>query len=93
MSQPEKAPTQEKTDKTVTIYVNGRPRTVEKNVDLSFTQIVEIAFPGGQQEPNAIFTVTYAKGDDKKPQGTLVAGQSVKVKEGMVFNVSRSDKS
>lgn len=77
--------------KTVTIIVNGRPKEVAKE-RLTFEEIVELAFPGGLQNPNTAFTVTYAKGEDKK-QGTLVAGESVKVKEGMIFNVSATDKS
>jgi hypothetical protein len=82
-----------KQDKAITIIVNGRPKTVDKNAQLSFSAIVELAFPAGQQNSNTAFTVSYAKGDDKKPQGTLVEGESVKVKDGMVFNVTATDKS
>jgi len=32
-------------------------------------------------------------GHGSKPEGTLVEGDTVKVKEGMIFNVARTDKS
>ena len=46
--------------------------------------------PGG---PDIIFTVTYTKGADHRPQGTLVEGQTVKVKDGMIFNVTATNRS
>jgi hypothetical protein len=40
-----------------------------------------------------IYTVTYRKGDGHKPEGTLTEGERVKVKDGMIFNVTATDKS
>jgi Multiubiquitin len=40
-----------------------------------------------------MFTVTYRRGEGNKPEGTLVEGETVKVKEGMIFNVTATDKS
>ena len=40
-----------------------------------------------------VFTITYRKGHGHKPEGTLLEGQTVKVKEGMIFNVTATDKS
>ena len=40
-----------------------------------------------------MFTVTYTRGEGHKPQGTLVEGETVKVKDGMIFNVTATDKS
>ena len=42
--------------------------------------------------PNVVITVTYSKGEHPK-DGSLLPGQSVKVKAGMVFNVTATDKS
>ena len=79
--------------KTITIIVNGRPKEVEKNEELTFDEVVTLAFgtppPGG----NIIFTVTYKRGHGNKPEGTLVEGETVKIKDGMIFNVTRTDKS
>jgi len=76
--------------KTVTIYINGRSFEVQKE-EVSFQELVDWAnLPSG---PNMVDTVTYDRGHGEKPQGSLVAGESVKVKDGMVFNVTGTDKS
>jgi hypothetical protein len=82
----------EDTHKTVTIIMNGRPRDVAKD-RLSFDDVIELAFPGDPRAETTEFTVAYSKGEDRKPTGTMVSGDSVKVKDGMVFNVTRTDKS
>ena len=78
--------------KEITIIVNGREKTVEKNTELSFSNVVALAFDGTPGE-NTMFTVTYRKGQGNKPEGTLVEGDIVKVKEGMVFHVSETGQS
>jgi hypothetical protein len=80
------------TEKAVNIIVNGRPRTVEKG-EISFSEVVALGFDSPPYGANTLFVVTYRRGHGDKPEGTLVEGQSVKVKEGMVFNVSATDKS
>jgi hypothetical protein len=72
------------------IIVNGRPRRVDAT-QLNFEQVTEIAFPGGGG-PNVMFTVTFRKGDPKK-EGSLLAGQTVAIVNGMIFDVVRTDKS
>ena len=77
-------------DREFTIIVNGREKVVTTK-ELSFAEIVALAgLPTG---PNICFTVTYRRGQGNKPEGTLVEGDSVKVKEGMIFNVTATDKS
>ena len=71
--------TQEKNEvqgsnKEFTIIVNGREKIVTKKV-LSFEEIVALAFDNS--DPNIIFTITYKKGVGNKPEGSLVAGQTV----------------
>jgi len=39
------------------------------------------------------FTITYRKGHGNKPDGNLAEGELVKVKDGMIFNVTATDKS
>ena len=55
--------------------------------------VVHLAYENPPYGENTIFTVTYKRGDNHKPEGSLVAGDSVKVKEGVVFNVVATDKS
>lgn len=76
--------------KQVTIIVNGRSFEAVKD-EISFEELVSLA--NLVSGPNIIYTVTYDRGHGNKPQGTLVASESVKVKEGMIFNVTATDKS
>lgn len=73
------------------IIVNGRPRQWVKET-ISYTEVVDLAFPP-PHKPTEIFTVQYSHGPKENPQGTLVEGQTVTVKSGMVFDVTRTDKS
>ncbi len=80
------------TERAITIIVNGRKKTVEQNV-LTFEALLALAFDPVPHGPNWCFTMTYRKGPRPNPEGTLVEGESVRVKEGMVFNVTATDKS
>ena len=82
------APGQNKEHK---IIVNGREKTFVGK-EISFTEVVELAF-GTTGDVNTIYTVTYSKGEHHKPKGTLVKGESTKVKDGMIFNVTATSKS
>lgn len=79
-------------DKEVTIIVNGREKTVTTR-ELSFSQLVALAFDNPPDGENVIFTITYRRGHGNKPEGILDPGSSVRIKEGMVFNVTATDKS
>lgn len=79
-------------NKGTTIIVNGREKTV-KAKELTFDQLVALAFDNPPTGDNIVFTITYRRGPGHKPEGTLVDGQSVKIKDGMVFNVTATDKS
>ena len=81
-----------KPPKTVPIIVNGRERQVEKD-ELSFEDIIALAFDPVPTGPNIEFTVTYRRGPKERPQGTLTAGHSVKIKQGIIFNATATDKS
>lgn len=78
--------------KPVTIIVNARPKEFIGK-EISFEQVVQLAFENPPFGENTVFTVTYKRGEGNKPEGSLVAGQSVRVKEGMIFNVTPTDKS
>lgn len=82
----------EQHEKSVGIIVNGRQKTVSTK-ELSFEQVVALAYDNPPMEDNVIFTVTYRRGEGNKPEGTLYKGETVKVKEGMIFNVTRTNKS
>jgi len=75
--------------KEVTIIVNGREKKVPKE-EISFAEVVELA--NLPSDPNTIFTVTYRRAEGNK-EGTLVEGETVKVKEGTILNVTPTNKS
>lgn len=78
--------------KVTNIIVNGRAKEVTAK-ELSFAEVVALAFDPVPAGPNILFTVTYRKGEGHKPAGTLVEGETVKVKDGMIFDVTATDKS
>ena len=80
------------TEKTYEVVVNGRVKTVTTD-ELSFEQVVQLALDPVPSGPNWVFTVTYRRAHGDKPEGTLKPGQSVKVKDGMIFDVTATDKS
>lgn len=61
--------------------------------ELTYTQVVNLAYndapPTG---PNVVITVTYSRGENGK-SGTMLPGDSVKLKSRMVFDVSATDRS
>jgi len=81
-------------NKDVTIIVNGRQRTVAKNSELTVAQVVALAFDQPPTGENVEFTITYRKGgNEHRPEGSMSGNDTVKVKEGTVFNVTATDKS
>jgi hypothetical protein len=79
-------------DKGITIIVNGRRKVVAKD-SLSFMEVVALAFDPVPSGPNIVFTITFRAGPPENREGTLAEGGSVKIKNGMVFNVTATDKS
>lgn len=79
-------------DKETTIIVNGRERTVTGK-EVTFDQLVALAFDTPPTGENIVFTITFRRGHDDKPEGSVLEGESVKVKKGMIFNVTPTDKS
>ena len=78
--------------KTVEVIVNGRPKQVHEK-ELTFREVVALAFENPVFNDTTVYTVTYKRGGGHKPEGTLVDGGTLKVKEGTVINVARTDKS
>lgn len=77
---------------TVTIYVNTRAKEWPKE-KISFEQLIKLAFENPPTGENIVFTVTYRNGPHNKPEGNLSPGESIKVKDGMIFDVYYTDKS
>jgi hypothetical protein len=78
---------------TVTIIVNGQAKTVPKNADPTYDEVVNLAFPDAPTGETIQYTVQYTRGHGNKPAGTLVEDQSVKIKDGMEFDVTPTNRS
>lgn len=77
---------------SVTIVVEGTPHVWRKRL-ISHEEVVKLEVPEYPQSPPFTYAVTYKRGQGSKPEGILALGASVKVKEGMVFNVSETGQS
>lgn len=76
----------------VTIRVNGRKRTVPAGM-ISYETVVALAFPDAVPNPDVIYTVGFRHGGSAHPEGSLVAGQSAQVHEGMIFVATPTNRS
>lgn len=72
------------------IFVNAKKKPW-KDETISYSQVVNLVFPS--QNTTVVFTVQYSRGTHENRQGTLVKDQSVNVRNGMNFDVTRTDKS
>lgn len=84
--------TNDKSKKTVTIFVEGTEHEWPKG-EITYAEVVTLEVPDYPQHPEITYSVTYKRGQGNKPEGMLAPGASVKVKEGMSFNVSETGQS
>lgn len=75
-----------------TIIVNAQEKEWDKPT-ISFEQVVKLAIGTYDPDPRKGYTVTYCRGHEPKPEGTMVKNSVVRVKNKMVFNVTATDKS
>jgi hypothetical protein len=75
-------------DRSIPIVINGQQETVHDK-HLTYEQVVRLAFPSDPLD--TLYSVTYANpsGND----GSLAAGQKVTIKDGMCFNVIKTNRS
>ncbi len=83
--------TRDRDRRHLTIYINTRPHEVERG-RITFEQVVELAYPQAPYGNNTGYSVMYEFGRGGR-DGTLIAGQSVKVKHCMRFDVTATDRS
>jgi len=78
--------------KEVALLVNSTPKKWDKE-EISYKEVVELAFPKHTHNPDVVYAVTYSKGPERKPSGTLADGDKVCVKDKMNFNVTPANRS
>ncbi len=79
-------------NKDVVIIVNTREHAWE-NERISYEQVITLAFGSYDNVEDVSYTVTFKRGHDDKKEGSLVAGEDVHVKDGMVFDVTKTNRS
>ena len=75
-----------------TIIVEGTPHEWSKPL-ITYAEVVTLFDPTYPEHPETTYSVTYDHGPAHKPEGILSPGASVKVKNRMVFHVSRTGQS
>jgi len=78
--------------KTIEIFVNARPHLVTEN-EVSFEQVVALAFPGQTAGAETEYIVTYTRAQHGNESGSLVPGQEIRVKKGTSFGVQITTRS
>ena len=82
-----------KSSNLITIYVNGRAKQVQKGRVATFLEIVHLAFENPPVGEGSDFSIQFTIGHSDNPTGTLTSGQTVKLKKGMKFDVTPTNKS
>jgi hypothetical protein len=77
---------------TITIFVNTKKKEI-KQIELSFRELVLLAFPTAVFSDTKAYTLTFKHGYGDRPEGSLIDGQVIHLKNGEVFNVTATDKS
>lgn len=72
----------------IEIIVNTRKKLV-RGPTITFEDIVALAFPG-PHDPNVVFSMTYRKAASVPQSGELGQNGSITIKQGTVFNVTRT---
>ena len=78
--------------KEITIIVKGRPQKWTSKT-ISFDQVVALAYNPVRTGPGILYTVSYSRGPKANPEGELLAGGTVKVRDRMVFLVTETNQS
>lgn len=70
------------------VIINGRPKKFDDD-QISYSEIVQLAFPGGTED--ILYSITYT--GPNMADGTLADGQILTIKNGMKFDVTKTNRS
>jgi len=79
-------------EKQIEIVVNGREKKWEKK-EITFREVIELAYGTYVDKPTMVYTVGYEDGPKQNPDGSMVRGATVFVKNKMIFHATETDKS
>ncbi len=63
------------------------------NDKISFDEVVVLHYGSISTNPRVIYTIEYVNGVPNKPNGTMVKGEVISVKNKMIFNVGQTNQS
>lgn len=74
------------------IIVNGSLKEWEKK-RIEFKEVIELAYGGYIDKPTMVYTVAYEDGPKANPEGSMLRGTIVVIKNKMIFHATATDKS
>lgn len=78
--------------KSFILIINGREKNwSEKNI--TYEQVAKLAFDNYIENVTTVYTVNYTDGPKQNPEGSMVKGDIVNVKNKMIFNVTATNRS
>ncbi len=77
---------------SVEIIVNGRQKIWTER-KISYEQVVKLAFENYVEDETTVYTVSYSHGPGQNQEGSMVKGVVVFVKNKMIFNVTKTNRS
>lgn len=79
-------------DKSSEIVVNGRKRRVATE-ELTFDELVDLAFDDPARGPQILFTVTFRNAAGPFTTGELDPGEGLEIQDGTEIDVTQTDQS
>lgn len=84
----------ERPEEPIFIIINGVDKVLPVGTkQLSYEEVVKLAYGNYNNASSIIYSVAYSNGPAENRKGTLVKGDTVLVRKGMIFNVGCSNKS
>lgn len=80
------------TSKEIKIIVNGREKPWDKK-QINFQDVILLAYGTYVDKPTMVYTVAYEDGPRQNPEGSMIRGAVVFVKNKMIFHATATDKS
>jgi hypothetical protein len=74
------------------VIVNSREKSWTKD-QISFDEVVILQYGQVSSDPRVVYTITYSRGVPSKPEGSMVKGEIISVKNKMIFNVTQTNRS
>lgn len=83
---------EKKYSKLINIIINGKDFELRKE-KITFEEVIKLGLGSYSPNPDTAYTVSYSKGHLESLKGQLFPGKSVMIKNGMIFNATRTTKS